>query len=161
MATAIDVEDPEMMSKVLSTCIGTKFSSRWGDLIERLAIQAVRTVKRESRGIIDIDLKRYAKVEKIPGGDISECRVLNGTMLNKDVTHGQMRRRIENPRVILMDGSLEYKKGESQTSMELSKEEDWNTVLQMEETEVRLQCEALLKWNPDVVVVEKGVSDLA
>lgn len=88
IATTVDVEDPEMMSKVLATCIGTKFSSRWGDLIERLATQAVKTVRRETRGVIDIDLKRYAKVEKIPGGDISECRVLNGTMLNKDVTHG-------------------------------------------------------------------------
>lgn len=72
-----------------------------------------------------------------------------------------MRRRIENPRVILLDGTLEYKKGESQTNMELSKEDDWTTVLQMEENEIRVLCDALLKFNPDVVVVEKGVSDLA
>jgi len=45
--------------------------------------------------------------------------------------------------------------------MELSKEEDWTTVLQMEENEIRVLCDALLKFNPDVVVVEKGVSDLA
>jgi T-complex protein 1 subunit gamma len=88
LATPVDVDDPEIMSKVMNSCIGTKFSSRWGDLIERLAIQAVRTVKRDQKGILDIDVKRYAKIEKIPGGDISECRVLNGTMLNKDVTHG-------------------------------------------------------------------------
>lgn len=72
-----------------------------------------------------------------------------------------MRRRIENPRVILLDGTLEYKKGESNTAMELSKEDDWTTVLQMEENEIRILCDALLKFNPDVVVVEKGVSDLA
>lgn len=37
-------------------------------------------------------------MKKIPGGDIAECRVIRGVMLNKDVTHPSMRRRIENPR---------------------------------------------------------------
>jgi T-complex protein 1 subunit gamma len=72
-----------------------------------------------------------------------------------------MRRKIENPRVVLLDGSLEYKKGESQTNLELSKEDDWATVLQMEEEEIKRMCDDLLRFDPDVVVVEKGVSDLA
>lgn len=35
-------------------------------------------------------------------------------MVNKDVTHPRMRRLIKNPRIVLLDCSLEYKKGESQ-----------------------------------------------
>ena len=61
-------------------------------------------------------LSRYAKVEKIPGGDIEDSRVLKGVMFNKDVVHGKMRRRIEKPRILLLDCTLEYKKGESQVS---------------------------------------------
>jgi len=45
---------------------------------------------------------------------MEESCVLRGVMLNKDVTHPKMRRRIENPRIILLDCNLEYKKGESQ-----------------------------------------------
>ncbi len=37
----------------------------------------------------------------------------------------RMRRKIQNPRILLLDCPLEYKKGESQTNVELSKEEDW------------------------------------
>lgn len=62
---------------------------------------------------------RYAKVEKIPGGSIDESCVLQGVMVNKDVTHPKMRRYIENPRIVLLDCPLEYKKGESQTNVEL------------------------------------------
>lgn len=40
--------------------------------------------------------------------------MLDGIMINKDVTHPRMRRRIENPRIMLLDCNLEYKKGESQ-----------------------------------------------
>lgn len=38
-------------------------------------------------------------------------------MINKDVTHPRMRRYIRNPRIVLLDSSLEYKKGESQVSV--------------------------------------------
>jgi chaperonin GroEL (HSP60 family) len=38
-------------------------------------------------------------------------------MVNKDVTHPKMKRRIENPRIMLLDCNLEYKKGESQVIM--------------------------------------------
>lgn len=43
---------------------------------------------------------------------IGVMQVLDGVMFNKDVTHSKMRRRIENPRILLLDCPLEYKKGE-------------------------------------------------
>lgn len=63
----------------------------------------------------EIDIKNYAKVEKIPGGSIEESRVLKGVMFSKDVVNpGRMRRRIERPRILLLDCPLEYKKGEGE-----------------------------------------------
>ena len=64
---------------------------------------------------------------------MSDCRVLNGVMFNKDVTHAKMRRRIENPRVLLLDCPLEYKKGESNTNIECKEEGDWERLLKLEE----------------------------
>lgn len=58
-------------------------------------------------------------------GRWSRAQRLNDVMLNKDITHPSMRHRIENPRIALLGCPLEYKKGESQTNMEFSKETDW------------------------------------
>ena len=52
-----------------------------------------------------------------PWGILEDSEVLKGVMLNKDVTHPKMRRRIENPRIVLLDCPLEYKKGESQVGV--------------------------------------------
>ncbi len=109
----------------------------------------------------EVDIKRYARVEKIPGGEIEDSRVLDGVMLNKDITHPKMRRRIENPRIVLLDCTLEYKKGESQTNIEISKEEDWNKILQIEEEQVKAMCDAILAVKPDLVITEKGVSGMS
>jgi T-complex protein 1 subunit gamma len=72
-----------------------------------------------------------------------------------------MRKEIKNPRVVLLDCPLEYKKGESMTNMEFTKEDDFKKALEMEETEVCRMCEHILKVKPDVIFTEKGVSDTA
>lgn len=159
LGVEIDVDNDEDITKIVKSCIGTKFAHKWGNLLVDLAIKAVKTVVRQSGKHIEIDLKRYAKVEKIPGGLIDDCCVLDGVMFNKDVTHGEMRRKIKNPRIVLLDCPLEYKKGESMTNIEMMNEEDFKKALEAEEEEVRKMCEEILRVKPDVVITEKGISD--
>lgn len=127
----------------------------------KIALEAVRTVKLTENGRTEVDIKRYAKVEKIPGGSIDESCVLKGVMLNKDVTHAKMRRYIEKPRIVLLDCPLEYKKGESQTNVEIIGDQDFTRMLQIEEEFVQRICDDIIALKPDVVFTEKGVSDLA
>jgi T-complex protein 1 subunit gamma len=161
ISVEVDVDNDEEMYKIISSSIGTKFVSRWSKLMCGLALKAVRTVSLEVGAVKkEVDIKRYARIEKIPGGEIEDSEVLDGVMLNKDITHPKMRRRIENPRVMLLDCTLEYKKGESQTNIEVSKEEDWNRILQIEEEQVKSMCDAIIALKPDLVITEKGVSGM-
>jgi T-complex protein 1 subunit gamma len=155
----IDTTEDTAMNTIISSSIGTKLVSRWSDLMCSLALKAVRTVAwDQGGGRKEVDIKRYARVEKIPGGEIEDSKVLDGVMVNKDITHPKMRRRIENPRIVLLDCPLEYKKGESQTNIEITNEDDWNRILQIEEEQIKEMCDAILALKPDLVITEKGVS---
>merc|ERR1712227_687854 len=140
---------------------GTKFIAKWSDLACDIALDAVKTVTTTQGDKKEIDIKRYAKIEKIPGGTIEESAVLKGVMFNKDVTHPKMKRRIENPRILLLDCNLEYKKGESQTNIEIMNEGDFSKILEQEETYIKKICDEIIAFKPDLVITEKGVSDLA
>jgi T-complex protein 1 subunit gamma len=157
ISVPIDTSSDKEMLALIKTSIGTKFVMRWSDLMCKLALQAVRVVAQDDHGMKTVDIKRYARVEKVPGGEIEESRVLNGVMLNKDITHPNMRRRII-PRIILLDCPLEYKKGESQTNMEFSKESDWERAQDIEEEQVKALVNKILEFKPDLVITEKGVS---
>ncbi|KAG0430201.1 hypothetical protein HPB47_022937 [Ixodes persulcatus] len=161
ISTPVDVNNEEQMTNVIKSCIGTKMISKWGDLACKIALDAVKTVCVEENGRKEIDIKRYAKVERIPGGSIEESCVLRGVMLNKDVTHPKMKRRIEKPRIVLLDCNLEYKKGESQTNIEILREEDFSKILEIEEQYIQQICADIIKLRPDVVITEKGVSGKA
>lgn len=160
VSVPIDTTDDKEMLALIKTSLGTKFVVRWSDLMCNLALQAVRTVMRDDDGIKTVDIKRYARVEKVPGGEIEKSCVLDGVMVNKDVTHPAMRRRIAKPRVILLDCPLEYKKGESQTNMEIMKEADWARAQEIEEEQVKALCDKIIEFKPDLVFTEKGVSGI-
>lgn len=172
-AITIDVhKDEEWMKRLVKSTLSTKFSGRWNDLMVMMALKAVLTVATSTPGVIsggsgsiyketEVDLKRYAKVEKIPGGEMEDCEVLAGVMFQKDTVHSAMRRKIQNPRILLLDTPLEYKKGESQTNMEITDENDFDALLKLEEEYVANMCQEIISHKPDIVITEKGVSDLA
>jgi len=161
VSTKIDLDDAAAVRKVIQSCVGTKFIAKWSDLACDIAMDAVKTVTMAVGEKKEIDIKRYAKVEKIPGGTIEDSSVLKGVMFNKDVTHPKMKRKIENPRILLLDCNLEYKKGESQTNIEIMNEGDFSKILEQEEAYIKKICDEITAFKPDLVITEKGVSDLA
>ncbi|XP_052100807.1 T-complex protein 1 subunit gamma-like isoform X2 [Mytilus californianus] len=161
VSVPVDTTNRKEMLKIVNSCVGTKFISKWSDLACNIALDATATVALEENGRKEIDIKRYAKVEKIPGGTIEDSQVLKGVMLNKDVVHPKMKRRIEKPKILLLDCNLEYKKGESQTNIEITKEEDFTKILKMEEDYIEKICAEVIQFKPDLIITEKGVSDLA
>mmetsp|Transcript_35197 Transcript_35197/g.99643 ORF Transcript_35197/g.99643 Transcript_35197/m.99643 type:complete len:218 (+) Transcript_35197:145-798(+) len=73
----LDVNNRDQMVKIVMSCIGTKFTSRYGTLMADLALEAVSCIAVEHPGgKKEIDVKKYAKVEKLPGGQIEDSRVL-------------------------------------------------------------------------------------
>eukprot|EP00042_Codosiga_hollandica_P029776 m.167387 g.167387 ORF g.167387 m.167387 type:complete len:573 (+) comp53168_c0_seq1:407-2125(+) len=161
ISVPIDITNRKALLDIIGSCIGTKIMNKWATLACNIALDAVSTVVFEENGRKEIDIKQYAKVEKIPGGEIEESCVLKGVMINKDVTHPKMRRRIENPRILLLDCGLEYQKGESKTDVEVTKGSDFTRMLQIEEEYVKQLCDDIIAAKPDLVFTEKGVSDLA
>lgn len=157
----VDVNNNAELEVVLRSCLATKLMSQHMDLAVKIALSAVQAISVTKHGYHEIDLKRYCRIEKIPGGSIEDSVVVKGVVLNKDIVHPKMKRRIEKPRIILLDCSLEYKKGESQTSMEIKGELDFSKALEQEETAIRKQCDEIIALKPDMIFTEKGISDMA
>ncbi|KAK4533800.1 hypothetical protein CCYA_CCYA19G4682 [Cyanidiococcus yangmingshanensis] len=167
-AISLDWNDETRLQHVLSACLGTKVAVLYRDRVASWALEAVRLVAGADgasstavASLRPVDIKNLIRIEKIPGGELDDSVVVRGVVLNKDVVHPQMRRRIERPRLVLLDCPLEYRKGESQVNVEVSREADWEALLRSEEASVRRQCEMLIALRPDLVITEKGISDLA
>ncbi|XVE98875.1 hypothetical protein REPUB_Repub03eG0146700 [Reevesia pubescens] len=151
IAMPIDVKDRSTMLGLVKSCIGTKFTSQFGDLIADLAIDATTTVRVDlGQGLREVEIKKYIKIEKVPGGRLEDSKVLKGVMINKDVvTPGKMKRKIVNPRIILLDCPLEYKKGENQTNAELAGVGAIRRVRKTDNNRIAKASEAVIVNRPD------------
>lgn len=160
IARKVDTNSDVEMMQAINSCLGTKFSAQWGDFIGQIALKALRIIETEEGGKKNYDIKRYIKIEKIPGGEVKDSCVIPGSMFNKDVVHSKMRRRIEKPRVILLDCNLEYKKP-ANTVHKLGSAPDFEKVMREEEEAVKKVVMEIIRLKPDLVITEKGLSDEA
>jgi T-complex protein 1 subunit gamma len=65
VSVPVDIQQKAEMMKLIRSSIGTKMVNAWGDLMCNLAYEAVKTVAVEKNGKKEIDIKRYARVEKV------------------------------------------------------------------------------------------------
>jgi len=72
--------DVQMLA-LIKTSIGTKFVARWADPMCRRTLDAVHTVVADdASGARTINIKCYASVERVPGGEVEDSRVItNGS----------------------------------------------------------------------------------
>ena len=61
----VDTTDRSAVLSIINSCLGTKFLGKWSDMACNMALDAVQTVKLDEDGRSEIDIKRYAKVEKV------------------------------------------------------------------------------------------------
>lgn len=161
-AVTVDLNNRADLLQTVRNCLGTKLlSSFFPPSMSELALDAALLVAQDADGRKDVDIKRYVRIEKIPGGRIEDCTIIPGVVLNKDVVHAKMSRYIEKPRIIILDCNLEYKKGDNQTAIDVTKGEQWEQILQQEEDYIKNLVEHIAKLKPNLVCTEKGISDLA
>ncbi|EQB60200.1 t-complex protein 1 subunit gamma [Vairimorpha apis BRL 01] len=146
---------PIRYKKIIKSSIETKLCNLLKVPIENIAYEACKLVYDKELNVCDI--KNNIRIEKILGGNMLQSGVLHGIIINKDIIHPQMRKRIEDPRIVILDTPLEYKKGESQTSYEFKNKDEFTRALEIEEQQIRNMCQYILDVKPDVVVTEKGI----
>jgi len=70
-----------------------------------------------------------------------------------------MRRRIVNPRILLLDTNLEYKKSANPLTHKVGAAPDWEKIMKQEEEAVIQMVMDIVKVKPGLVSTEKGLSD--
>jgi chaperonin GroEL (HSP60 family) len=80
---SIDITNDKELIDVVKSSLGTKMMAKYMDMAVDIALKAVRTIKVDSNDYSEIDIKRYCRIEKIPGGAIEESKVVKGVVLNK------------------------------------------------------------------------------
>ncbi len=137
IAIPIDLKSTEYLKKAASTSMGSKIVAEYKDYLADLAVKAMMAVtEKQPDGTFRADVDDV-KVEKKTGESLKDTSLINGIVLDKEIVHSGMPKRMEKAKIALLDASLENEKPEMDTKISIESPDQIEAFLKEEETMLR------------------------
>lgn len=151
---AIDVSgDQKTLLKIAQTAMRGKGIELAMDKLAQISVDAAMAVS-DTPGK---DIDEFVKIVKIPGGRIEDSVINYGIVVEKERTSPEMPKRIKDARIMLLEGTLELKKLDTDAKVTITEAKNLATFKEGEEKVIKAQVDAIIKAGANVVFCEKGI----
>ncbi|RJS85507.1 thermosome subunit, partial [Candidatus Bathyarchaeota archaeon] len=160
ISVPVDIDDRETLKKVAITSMGSKAVGNARDHFAEIAIDAVKQIaeKRGDQWIADIDNIQIIKKE---GGSLLDTELVRGVILDKEVVHAGMPKRIEKAKIALINCPLEVEKTEFDAQIRIRDPTQMKAFLDQETAMLKDMVQKIKKAGANVVICQKGIDDMA
>jgi archaeal chaperonin len=159
IGTPVKTDDDAILIDCATTAMGSKgvYGSR--DELAKIAVKAVKKIAETRGGKIVVDVDQI-KVEKRHGGTIGDTELLDGILLDKERGHPRMPGEVRNAKIALLNSSLEIKKTEIESKINIKNPSQIQSFLDEEDKTFRKMVDAIKAAGANVVVCQKGIDDV-
>jgi len=160
ISEAVKVDDKETLKKVAITSMSSKGVGSAREHFADIAIEAVKQIaeKRGEGWSADIDNIQIIKKE---GKSLLDTELIRGIILDKEVVHAGMPKRVENAKIALVNTALEVKKTEISAEIRIRDPTQMKAFLDKETNMLKVMVEKITKAGANVVICQKGIDDMA
>ncbi len=160
IAIPISKDDDEILKKIAMTAMTGKGAEVALEKLADIVVRAVKSVVEEVDGKIKFD-PDYVKLEKRQGGSVEETELVDGIVLDKEVVHPGMPKRVENAKILLVNSALEVKETETDAKIRITDPEMLQKFIEQEEKMLKELVDRIVNAGANVVFCQKGIDDLA
>ncbi|CDI06629.1 thermosome subunit beta [Candidatus Nitrosotenuis uzonensis] len=160
IAEEVTANDKNILSKIARTSMQTKLVRKDSDHLADLIVKAVLAVaeKEGTKFIVDQD---DVKVEKKAGGSMKDSILVEGIVLDKEVVHGGMPKKISEAKIALINTALEIDKTEFDAKINISNPQQMKTFLDEENRMIKNMVDKVVGSGATVLLCQKGIDDMA
>ena len=160
LAQKIDPSNKSELIKVARTSMQTKLVSKDSDELSEVVVNAALQVSEpnESAYMMDID---DVKVEKKTGGSLRDTKLIKGIVLDKEVVHGGMPKRVEKAKIALINSALEIEKTEFDAKININSPDQMKMFLEEENKMLKNMVDKIISSGANVAICQKGIDDVA
>ena len=160
ISVKVDVQDIELLKKIARTSMYSKLVSEDSPVLGQIAVDATRqVVEKVDDGSLRVDLDNI-KVEKKAGGSIHDTKLIKGMILDKEVVHAGMPKRIEKAKIALINSALEIEKTEMSAEIRINDAQQMQRFLDEENKMLKSMVDKIKTAGANVVVSQKGIDDM-
>jgi len=160
IAIKVDPSDKNTLRKVAEVSLASKILAEYKTPMADLAVNAILQIAEKTVDGFNVDIDDV-KVEKKPGEALTDTVLIKGIVLDKEVVHPGMPKRIEDAKIALVDSPLEVEKTEFDAKINIENPEQMKAFLDEEEKMLKSMVEKISKAGANVLLCEKGIDDVA
>jgi len=155
----VDIEDRETLKKVAITSMSSKAVGAAKEHLAEIAIDAAKQILeiRGGKRIVDIDNIQIIKKE---GKSLFDSQLVRGIIIDKEVVHPGMPKRVENAKIALLDCPLEIEKTEFNAEIRIRDPTQMKAFLDQETRMMKEMVQKIKASGANVVFCQKGIDDM-
>ena len=161
IAVKVDVNDKELLIRIARTSMDSKLVSEDSPTLSQIVVNAIKQIAEDGgHDTLKVDLDNI-KVEKKAGGSMRDTKLIKGIVLDKEVVHAGMPKRVENAKIALITSALEIEKTEMSAEIRINDPQQMQMFLDEENRMLKSMVEKIKSANANVVLCQKGIDDIA
>jgi thermosome len=160
IAEAISANDKTILNKIAKTSMQTKLVRKDSDQLADIIVKAVLAIAEKEGEKYNVDIDDI-KVEKKAGGSIKDSVIIQGIVLDKEIVHGGMPRKISEAKIALINKALEISKTETDAKINISNPQQLKSFLDEENRMLKNMVDKVIGSGANVVLCQKGIDDMA
>ena len=153
----VKLDEIDTLKKIAKSAINTKLLQNLEDPLANIAVQSVLRIQenRTDSSYADIDTVQIIKHQ---GQSISDTALIEGIILEKELDHPEMIKKVENAKIALLDMPLEIEKTKFDTEIRITQPLQIKSYLDEEETLLRNMVKGICDIGANVVISQKGMT---
>ena len=160
IAIKIEPNDRAMLRKVAEVSLASKILAEDKEAMAELAVNAILQVAEKTPDGYKVDIDDV-KVEKKPGESLTDTALIKGIVIDKEIVHPGMPKRVEDAKIALVDAPLEVEKTEFDAKINIENPEQMKAFLDEEEKMLKDMTDKISSSGANVLLCEKGIDDVA
>jgi len=161
ISVAAEPEDKATLTKIARTSMASKMVSNESAVLGALIVEALlQVVEKTAMGGFKVDLDNV-KVEKKVGSSLKETALIKGIIMDKEVVHSGMPKRIEKARIALVSSPLEIEKLEFDAKINITEPTQIKQFLDEETKMLKSMVEKVSQSGANVLICQKGIDEIA
>jgi len=160
MAQEVVADDKKTLLKITRTSMQTKLVRKYSENLGNIIVEAVLAVSEKSGNNYTVDIDDI-KVEKKSGGSISDSSILQGIVLDKEVVHSGMPKKVTGAKIALINTALEISKTETDAKINISNPQQMKSFLDEESKMLERMVDKVVGSGASAVFCQKGIDDMS
>lgn len=156
----IDRNDTKTLKNIALTAMSGKGAGQEREYLSDIVVKAVKSIAEERGGKIVVDTDNI-HVEKKHGASISDTRLIDGMVLDKERVHPRMPKFVREAKIALINRALEIKKTEFSEEIKIRDPAKLQRFLEEEERTLKSYVDKIKASQANAVICQKGIDDLA